>query len=266
MPVGIQLKENANRFLIGSIINVGAGGVNISIDTLLPTGTVVIITFELQENVRFENVEARVVRTQESSGRYNSGLSFYGVSESSANKLNRYVGMILFIRGIKPFSNLTDEEGWFLRRISNELSAKPGEVIFKEGGQGDAFFIIEKGSISVQKKSSASTSERLAVLGPGEFFGEMALLDDSLRSATAVAGEASTLFVIKSSDFKQLLLNNDTLAVKLLWTFVKTLSLRVRESNVKMADSFFTLSGLIGDKKNNSTAKPAVKKISKKKK
>ena len=76
--------------------------------------------------------------------------------------------------------------------------------------------------------------EALAVLGPGAAFGEMSLIDDFPRSADARAHEPCKLFVVRKEDMEDLLFVDRDLAYDLLWSFVRTLSSRLRETNDKM--------------------------------
>jgi CRP-like cAMP-binding protein len=76
--------------------------------------------------------------------------------------------------------------------------------------------------------------EALAVLRPGAYFGEMSLIDDESRSATAIAHEPVRLFVIKRRDLEDLLFVDRDLAYEFLWKMVRTLSRRLRATNDKM--------------------------------
>ena len=76
--------------------------------------------------------------------------------------------------------------------------------------------------------------EALAVLRAGTYFGEMALIDDFPRSADARAHEDCRLFVIRKEDLADLLFVDRDLAYDLLWSFVRTLAGRLRETNDKM--------------------------------
>ena len=76
-------------------------------------------------------------------------------------------------------------------------SLQKNEEIFKKGDEGDAMFIIEQGQVKVDL-------ENPVYLGPGDFFGEMALISNSPRNATLVATDDSKLFELQKSDLEEL--------------------------------------------------------------
>ncbi len=125
----------------------------------------------------------------------------------------------------------------YLRRIANlgiEEDYGSGDVIFKEGAQGDKMYLILSGAVRIGRQVPGMGEEALAVLRAGTHFGEMALIDDFPRSADARAHEACRLFVIRKEDMEDLLFVDRDLAYDLLWSFVRTLSSRLRETNDKM--------------------------------
>ncbi len=116
--------------------------------------------------------------------------------------------------------------------IVNGASAKAGEVLFEEGDLGDAFYVVADGAIEIVKQVSGGGEEKLAVRRRGEAFGEMALLNDVPRSATARAVDDSQLMVVPRDDFL-VLLGADTLAVRVL----QALSKALRALGVRFATS-----------------------------
>lgn len=247
LPVGVVVKDLGGRFFVGNITNISGGGVAIIINTFLPVNTKISLTFELQENHRYENVPGIVIRSRESEEKFFSAINFDEASEEAKEKINKYIKSILFLRKIKPFSMLTDEETWYIRKISNEVKFKEGHKIFSEGSEGDGFYIVLSGKVRISKESPSKKEEILALIKEGEFFGEMSLLDESKRSANAATNSEVEMFVIKREDFKRVLGTNDVLAVKLLWVFIRTLSQRLREIDDRMADLFFTEAAPLSD-------------------
>jgi CRP/FNR family cyclic AMP-dependent transcriptional regulator len=125
----------------------------------------------------------------------------------------------------------------YLRRIATlglEEDYATDALIFKEGAVGDKVYLIISGAVRISRTVPGMGEEALAVLRAGNHFGEMALIDDFPRSADARAHEASRLFVIRKEDLEDLLFVDRDLAYDLLWSFVRTLSGRLRETNDKM--------------------------------
>lgn len=125
----------------------------------------------------------------------------------------------------------------YLRRIATlglEEDYAPDALIFKEGAVGDKVYLIISGAVRISRTVPGMGEEALAVLRAGTHFGEMALIDDFPRSADARAHEACRLFVIRKEDLEDLLFVDRDLAYDLLWSFVRTLSGRLRETNDKM--------------------------------
>ena len=89
------------------------------------------------------------------------------------------------------------------------VSCEKGETIFKQGAVGDSFWIVYTGSVAVRVKSGFfSFSRSVTTLGPGAFFGEIALISDEPRTATIVAAEPTQLFCLVARDFKFVLAEN----------------------------------------------------------
>jgi len=125
----------------------------------------------------------------------------------------------------------------YLRRIAalgTEEQHGVGHLVFSEGTPGDKFYIILEGAIRISRQVPGMGEEALAILRAGDYFGEMALVDDFPRSADARVHEGARLFVIRKEDMEDLLFVDRDLAYDLLWNFVRTLSTRLRETNDKM--------------------------------
>jgi CRP-like cAMP-binding protein len=128
---------------------------------------------------------------------------------------------------VPMFQNLPKKAMERLERITRERSFKPGDTIVKEGDAGVGFFMITKGKVTVTRAGAT-----LNTLGDGDFFGEMALLDNHRRSATVTAAETTSVLAMLRSDFVAELRANADLAIEML-TMV---SLRLRESDARVAE------------------------------
>ncbi len=147
------------------------------------------------------------------------------------------------LKKVYLFSDLTGKELEQILTICEEESFENEAVIVKEGDAGDRMYLIVDGRVRIQKSIKGIGKEALAILATGDFFGEMALVEDIERSADAVAHEgAARLLSIKKDKFESLLFLNKDLAHTILWQFVRTLSSRLRETNEKLS-AFFAMSG-----------------------
>ncbi|MEK7287603.1 MAG: cyclic nucleotide-binding domain-containing protein [Elusimicrobiota bacterium] len=110
-----------------------------------------------------------------------------------------------------------------------------GETIFKEGDVGRAIFIIESGKVLLCKKDKKGHERPLATLGPGDFFGEMALLEELPRSATAVATAPADLFFLYKSSFDGFVVQRPDIGATILSALAKLLSQRLRTLSGRLA-------------------------------
>src|SRR3954469_15524347 len=99
------------------------------------------------------------------------------------------------------FADLGGDE---LQRLSNLCHTQHlgnGEVLFQKGDAGDALFGVRRGQVRIETGASDGSRLTLNFMGPGDLFGEVAVLDGQSRTADATAGEASELFVLRREDF-----------------------------------------------------------------
>jgi CRP/FNR family cyclic AMP-dependent transcriptional regulator len=139
------------------------------------------------------------------------------------------------------FRGLVPEALERIAAIASQEAYAVGQFVFREGEVGDKLYLILEGKVRISRQLSGMGEEALAILGVGEAFGEMSLIDDTPRSADARAHENVKLLVITREAFEDLLFIHKDLAFEILWNFIKTLSGRLREANDKMA--FMTMTG-----------------------
>lgn len=138
------------------------------------------------------------------------------------------------LRKIYLFEGLTPEELQKVIGIGEEKKYTGEETIFKEGDVGDGLYAVLSGAVRISVIVPGVGEEALAILREGDYFGEMALIDDYPRSATAIAHGDSVLLKIEKETFKRLLFEELAVAYKLLWVFAKTLSSRLRETDERL--------------------------------
>ena len=122
------------------------------------------------------------------------------------------------LAAIPVFGGL-DEEG--LSNLSRGMRIRRfrrGETVFHVGDPGDALFIVMSGSIKITLPADSGDEAILATLRPGDFFGELALLDGAPRSATAIAIEATETYVLPRDRFRDLIATEPVMRDALLAT------------------------------------------------
>jgi CRP/FNR family cyclic AMP-dependent transcriptional regulator len=157
------------------------------------------------------------------------------MSESKMEDVQAALGTIHLFRGLTARGLET------IAAIADEEVHEQGTLVFREGDPGQKLYFILEGKVRISRNLSGSGEEALAVLGAGEAFGDMSLIDDTPRSADAHVHERCRLIVIRREAFEDLLFIHKDLAYEILWNFIKILSQRLRETNDKMA--FLSVTG-----------------------
>lgn len=127
----------------------------------------------------------------------------------------------------KLFSDLSPEDLKKLRAATRELNFAPNEIIFKEGDAGNGIYFVKDGLVQIQAAVGHGDLKVLSKIPPGELFGEMAVLDNQPRSATALAEEPTTVFFLGRKELDDLLDRTPRLASAL----VREISKRLRSFN-----------------------------------
>ncbi len=131
------------------------------------------------------------------------------------------------LRGIPLFADLTRAELLAVEEILHERSYLAGEIVFEEGDEGLGMYLVVSGRVEILR-SGAGGRGRLAEVGPGEFFGELALLDDAPRSASARAMESTRLLGFFQPDVMK---TRGCLAAKINYHLAALLAARLRQAN-----------------------------------
>ena len=150
------------------------------------------------------------------------------------------------IRNVLIFSALSREDVAKVLGKLEEISFSAGATIVSQGDQGDAFYLIQSGAVQVVVASGAGNSEVVALLGPGDWFGEMALLSGEARSATIQSVKETKLWRLRREEWDELIEKHPTW----LRQFCATLSKRLshvdrqystgREAFNSLAEEFYT--------------------------
>ncbi len=146
------------------------------------------------------------------------------------------------LKKVALFESLLPDQLKLIANIVEETQVKPSTKVFADGDKADRFYFIVQGKVRISKHVPGIGEEALTILEPGDYFGEMALIDDDNRSADAITNTTCTLGSISKAAFDDLLFMHKDLAYDLLWTFVRVLSSRLRETNEKMR-AFLVMAG-----------------------
>ncbi|MEY4508315.1 MAG: hypothetical protein RLZZ450_437 [Pseudomonadota bacterium] len=164
-----------------------------------------------------DNITALVVSTSDARTSERHQLAKLKLETLRAATLFRFLNYQELVK----IANLTD--------VRHFVSDEP---IFAEGAVGDELFVVLSGRVRVQKGGTA-----IVELGPGEHFGEMALIDRGPRSASVSAVEETRLLAMKRRDFLGIVKHERELGVKLLWQFLGVLTERLRNTSRELGEA-----------------------------
>ncbi len=134
------------------------------------------------------------------------------------------------------FSPLDDQEAETLISTMSASRLERGDVLFHEGDQGDRLYVIAEGKIKLGRTSTDGRENLLAILGPGEMFGELSLFDPGPRTATATAVAETQLVSMGQDQLRDVLHQRPNVAL----TMLTALARRLRKTNDVLADLVFT--------------------------
>ena len=134
------------------------------------------------------------------------------------------------------FAGLNDDAAEALRSTMTQVRLRRGETIFAEGEPGDRLYVIIDGKVKLGQTSGDGRENLLAVLGPGEMFGELSLFDPGTRTSTATALTDSTLLGLSQGELRPWLAGRPIVAETLL----RALAQRLRRTNEAMSDLVFS--------------------------
>jgi len=139
------------------------------------------------------------------------------------------------LRSVPIFADLEAEELERFSRVAVPRSFPAGTRVFHEGDRSDACYIVREGSFRVTREHSDGRAITLATLGPGEVFGELAMLDGDTRSASAEALSDGELLALPANDVRSLLARHPEISVKLVAALVR----RLRAANERISRQSF---------------------------
>jgi CRP/FNR family cyclic AMP-dependent transcriptional regulator len=148
---------------------------------------------------------------------------------------------VRLLERVPLFDGLTPAEVEELAKVAVPRTYEAGQVVFREGDQGDTCFVVKSGAIKISREHGGRTIA-LAELRGGDMFGELSMFGGEVRSATAAALEDTAAIALLAGDVRRLLAGNPEIALKML----ETMADRVRATNQRLANqSFQTVAGRV---------------------
>lgn len=142
-----------------------------------------------------------------------------------------YEEKIRLLKAIRVLKQIPERQ---IAALSEFLRPKPledGGVVFQEGSLGMSLYFVSSGGIRISKAVASGASKDLAILGPGEFFGETALIEEATRSATASALGPSLVFELFRGDLSRWVKSNPQQAVQFFAELMNIQSMRLRRTS-----------------------------------
>lgn len=174
------------------------------------------------------------------------GIRVYETSDEALewmeNKILQEAGWVagqeqaaLDLAQIELLNKTDDETITALRRFIHERSVQAGEKIFTAGDSGDEIFLIRRGIIQIFLPLKGGKRHHLATFCRGDYFGEMAFLDQHQRSADAVAKTDCDLYILSRKEFNEQVQIDSVLGVRIFARIARAISLRLRQTDVELS-------------------------------
>ena len=145
---------------------------------------------------------------------------------------------VKILKGTDLFGDLSEAEIERISKYFRHTRYKAGDVIFQEGKQGDVMYVIRTGAVDVVKRLEDGTDKVLASLVDGSLFGELAILDESERSATVVARAPVEMMELYRASLLELMKNEPRIAVKVIFQLARLVGEKLRDSGDRMKTVF----------------------------
>lgn len=137
---------------------------------------------------------------------------------------------IVHLKGIDIFESLSVGELAAIASVAEEIEHPPGEIIMQEGDYGETMYLITHGEVSVIKNMGKTNEVELDRIKAGDYFGEMALFEDTVRSGSIRTEAACSFMVLHKQEFKELVREYPQIALEIC----KVLSGRLRKLHQKI--------------------------------
>ena len=132
------------------------------------------------------------------------------------------------------FAEFSREDIEVLSGYMEVYRAQPGEILIREGDEGDFMVLIVEGEVDILKKSHRAEQQHMTSAGPGMTLGEMSMIDGEPRFATCMASQPTSFAVLTRDNMAKIILDHPGLGSKILVKMVTMLSLRLRQTSARL--------------------------------
>lgn len=136
---------------------------------------------------------------------------------------------------VPVFSTLEQTDLERIAGLAVPRTFEPGQIVFREGDASDTCYIVRSGRARAVREHSGGRTITLATFGPGDIFGELAMFEDELRSATVEAVQPTSVVAVLGPDMRRLMVEHPEISIRL----VVALGRRLRETNDRLAKQSF---------------------------
>ncbi len=147
----------------------------------------------------------------------------------------RSADVVELLGRVPVFSTLVPGDLERIAELSVPRRFEPGEVVFREGDASDTCYVVREGHARAIREHGDGRTITLATFGPGDFFGELAMFEDELRSATVEAIEPIAVVAVLGPDMRRLMTEHPEISMRL----VVALATRLRETNERLSRQSF---------------------------
>jgi CRP-like cAMP-binding protein len=136
---------------------------------------------------------------------------------------------------VPVFSTLERDDLGRIAQLAVPRGFEPGQIVFREGDASDTCYIVRSGRARAIREHADGRTITLATFGPGDIFGELAMFEDELRSATVEAVQPTSVVAVLGPDMRRLMVEHPEISMRL----VVALGRRLRETNDRLAKQSF---------------------------
>ncbi len=136
---------------------------------------------------------------------------------------------------VPVFSTLEQDDLGRIAQLAVPRSFEPGQIVFREGDASDTCYVVRSGRARAIREHADGRTITLATFGPGDIFGELAMFEDELRSATVEAVQHTSVVAVLGPDMRRLMVEHPEISMRL----VVALGRRLRETNDRLAKQSF---------------------------